>query len=92
MESNSTQFNHPSYYNKPGQKETIWKMVDAYGLLATLIFCKTNEFKYLDRKGYKYGDTTEVLDVKKAQWYNTWAKEHSKWYHRIVLKLFNITL
>lgn len=91
--SNSNQVDHPSYYNRPGKKETIVQMVENYGTIATVCFCMLNKFKYEDRAGFKSGDSTKEQDLKKAEWYHNWSKKNTKWYHRIVLRyLFNIKL
>lgn len=61
--SNSTEINHPSYYNK-GSRECIDIMRDLFGDEAVKGFCRCNSFKYRIRAGNKPGNDAEK-DLKK---------------------------
>ena len=63
--SKEEKVNHPLHYNKPGRKECIEEMIEKYGLIEVIIFCKLNAYQYL----YRYEDKNGVEDVKKAAWY-----------------------
>lgn len=65
--SNSTEINHPSYYNK-GSRECIDIMRDLFGDEAVKGFCRCNSFKYRFRAGDKPDNDAEK-DLKKAEWY-----------------------
>ena len=86
--------NHPSHYNQPGKKETILQMVDKHGMLAVLIFCELNYFKYCDRAGFKNdGSTNAEQDMAKAEWYAQWLHNHANKFHKLILRVFfNIKL
>lgn len=67
--------NHPQHYNKPNRKECIEEMVDKFGLVETIIFCKLNIYKYLYRYDMKNGSE----DIEKAANYlnmalNLWQR------------------
>lgn len=68
------QVNHPSHYNKPGQKECIVAMEEEFGAGAVYDFCVCNAFKYRYRAGDKDGNPQEQ-DLKKAEWYENYANQ-----------------
>lgn len=65
--------NHPSHYNKPGQKECIEVMKDLFGEDARIIFSILNAFKY----GYRCGEKDAVeQEQAKIKWYEDFAEKH----------------
>lgn len=62
--------NHPRHYNQGGI-ECIDAMIAAFGLKATINFCKLNAFKYLWRSDHK----NKTEDLQKANWYLNKAEE-----------------
>lgn len=68
--------NHPNHYNIAGRKECIEEMRDIFGDEQVKIFCKLNAHKYRYRAGAKEGNTIEQ-DLKKAKWYDDYAKKLS---------------
>jgi hypothetical protein len=65
--------NHPAHYQKDG-KECIDIMVETFGRLAVIDFCRCNSFKYQWRAGLKEGNSKEQ-DLAKAKWYDDKALE-----------------
>lgn len=63
--------NHPAHYNIPGRKECIEEMIDRFGVEAVISFCRLNVYKYRYRAELKNG----IEDLKKADWYDTRARE-----------------
>ncbi len=63
--------NHPSHYNKPGRKECIEEMIDEYGIMDTIIFCKMNAYKY----SYRFDEKGGAEDLEKGAWYLNKAVE-----------------
>lgn len=68
--------NHPAHYNRPGQKECIEEMQEVYGTDAVYHFCLLNAYKYRYRAGRKSGNTADD-DLKKAEWYEKYARSLS---------------
>lgn len=64
--------NHPSHYNAEGRKECIVEMEELFGKEAVITFCKLNAYKYKYRASLK-GNAVE--DIKKARWYEDYAKK-----------------
>lgn len=79
--------NHPKYYQKDG-KECIDVMSERWTLLATLIFCWLNRFKYCWRAGLKVdGSTNDIQDTKKADWYSQYYYSHFNqltWFQKFI--------
>ena len=69
------QVNHPAHYQNNG-KECIDRMVEKYGLRATINFCILNAFKYIFRCGKKENNP-DYQELNKAEWYLNWADKHN---------------
>lgn len=72
-----TGVDHPVHYNSGGV-ECIDAMVSAFGLDATVAFCKLNAFKYIWRAGKKTDGANLKKDLEKAQWYINWIIQNTK--------------
>lgn len=71
MENYYSNVDHPKHYNKPGRKECIEEMIEKYGVLDVIIFCKLNAFKYQ----YRFDEKNGVEDLEKGIWYLNKAVE-----------------
>lgn len=63
--------NHPSHYNLPNRKECIIEMEEKFGVEAVVTFCTLNAYKYR----YRHELKGEDADLKKAEWYEEYAKK-----------------
>lgn len=76
--------NHPSHYNKENSKECIVEQREKFGVIAVLLFCVLNTYKYHYRQGLK---ESEDKDKRKAHWYMeyTYNLIVKYWWLRILL-------
>ena len=64
----SNNVNHPSHYKMADDRDLLIHMVEMYGAVEVISFCKLNALKYISRAGRKDPKRTKE-DIEKAMEY-----------------------